>query len=254
MSTSQQVVDGNDVTCFFPKDHTPSYVDSSNDILEPPDFLQEESIDPGDFSYCKFFDSTWRSSLASEFTGNISNTGQRLDFVYQNGTVKTENRWSGGVQTNYMNNQIPILSFSGADGIFDRIVQSLSNLATDPDFNYKTSENIPGQMGTLLTVVKVRWIWLVLPMTLTIGALLFLLSVIILSSHSKAPLWRSSINVLFYHGLNHDMGLHSSLATIPEMEKQSSSTGVRLTPFGRHDRLVLETIAGEIKHRSPFER
>lgn len=92
------------------------------------------------------------------------------------------------------------------------------------------------------THIKVRSIWLVLPIYLSISTAVFLMISVVSSSFSKATLWKSSISVWFYHGLNFDISLHDSLlGTIPEMKTQSSMIRARLLPYGRNDRLVMTT-------------
>ena len=140
----------------------------------------------------------------------------------------------------------------GAVRMTSNLAASLNKLVYNPSLNvftttyygpyYNGTDSVSGQLGVVVNHVKIRWLWLILPYGLSTGAIVFLLYTIYISRRSEAPLWKSSINALIYHGIDHDMDIHSNLASIPEMDQQATTTLARLAPFSeRNNRLVLQT-------------
>jgi len=65
------------------------------------------------------------------------------------------------------------------------------------------------QYGTVWeeeTYVHIRWLWLILPITLAPMSLFFLLSAIWISSHRNVKVWKSSILAIIFHGLENPIG------------------------------------------------
>lgn len=107
--------------------------------------------------------------------------------------------------------------------------------------NNNGTQALHGSVGENVTIVQVRWLWLILPYGIAFGGLLFMLGAAYNTYRSKVPLWKSSVNALLYHGIDIDMGYSSSLSTIPEMSEQAAAMTARLAPLSRDGRLVLET-------------
>ncbi|KAJ9652314.1 hypothetical protein H2198_008402 [Neophaeococcomyces mojaviensis] len=126
--------------------------------------------------------------------------------------------------------------FMGAEQTTQNIAASLTKLALQAN-----TTSVLGSLGSPVSYLNVRGTWLILPVMLPISTLLFLIAVMSSSYRSSAPLWKSSVNALIYHGLDHDMDIKSSLHKISQMDAQAASTQAKLAPFGRDDRLVLET-------------
>lgn len=184
----------------------------------------------------------WSQALATKLGGSVNVTYDKYFNVTDGRVITAQEPFVLSGPRLFSSDEIKNSMTTGADKIINNLASSLSRLGQDLSVNPGNATNIrTGSIGTLVTHVEVRWIWLMLPIALCIGSTSFLTVTIIINSRTKAPLWKSSINVLFYHGLDHDMGLHTSLRSIPEMETQSSTMRARLTPYGRNDRLVMET-------------
>jgi len=136
---------------------------------------------------------------------------------------------------------IDLMQIMGIEQLAENLAYSLSNVTLDPTANYATL-TLVGETGRVVNKVVVRWIWLTLPLILFIGGCIFLYTTISLTASSSAPLWKSSVNAFFFHGLDYDIGIHSPLTSISDMEKQSFKTKARLVPMGLDKRLRLETI------------
>lgn len=129
----------------------------------------------------------------------------------------------------------------GYDHIMDNLAASLTMLTNSAESNVNGTHIVTGHAGQTINLVHVRWPWLLLPYTLCLAAIVLLTTTIWVQRRTRAPLWKSSINAYFYHGIDFDMGIDTRLATVPEMDVQASATNVRLKPFGVHERLLLET-------------
>ena len=129
----------------------------------------------------------------------------------------------------------------GPKSIMSNLAASLTKLMLSPSTNPNGTTIFTGQAGSLITYVRVSWLWPVLPYSLTLLGFIFLLITIYTTHKSSAPLWKSSINALLYHGLDHDTGIYSAMATIPDMDEQAAATRARLSAFGVNQRLMLET-------------
>lgn len=72
-----------------------------------------------------------------------------------------------------------------------------------------TNITIVGTMYNTEIMVKVQWLWLILPASLVLGSNIFL-TLTILKSKTRVP-WKSSVLALLFHGINHvDRDEHST--------------------------------------------
>lgn len=108
------------------------------------------------------------------------------------------------------------------------------NLRMNPSMLYGTSESSN-------SYVHVRPVWLIMPILLPCSCLLFLMAIMWESYRSSTPLWKSSVNALFYHGIDHMIGVNAPLEKVSQLDAQAALTSARLAPTGRDDRLVLES-------------
>jgi Protein of unknown function (DUF3176) len=129
----------------------------------------------------------------------------------------------------------------GPESVMNNLAASLTKLLLSPSTNPNGTTIFTGEVGSLITYVRVSWLWLILPYSLTLFGFIFLLITIYTTHKSSAPLWKSSINALLYHGLNHDTGIYPAMATMPDMDEQAAATRARLSAFGVYQRLMLET-------------
>jgi len=184
----------------------------------------------------------WANSLAAILRGNSmggnSWDANGISSVTENITFEQTLKDEIGIPSN---SHIELMRIIGIEQLAENLAYSLSNLTLDPTANYGAIPTLVGETGRVVNKVVVRWVWLTLPLILSIGGCIFLYIMIFLTATSPAPLWKSSVNAFFFHGLDHDIGIHSSLTSISDMEKQSFRTKARLVPMGLDKRLRLET-------------
>ena len=130
---------------------------------------------------------------------------------------------------------------SNVTQIVANLAESFTKLIVNPNFNVNGTRAIPGNLGTIVSETHVRWAWLALPLGLHLGGIAFIIVVAIKTSKSRVPLWKSSLNAIIYHGIDHNASVLPPLKTIPEMDRQAAATLVTLSS-ARDERQFLETI------------
>ena len=147
----------------------------------------------------------------------------------------------------------------GPARISERLAASLNQLMLDDATNPNGTALVYGQEGAAVTYVEVRWIWLLLPYTLTVAGVIFLLMVMYGTYRAGAPVWKSSVHALLYHGLQREGAGDSeedkrsaesarphdahttALSTVREMHQHAARMRVRLMPSEDTGRLFLAT-------------
>lgn len=130
----------------------------------------------------------------------------------------------------------------GPGYIMSNLAASLNQITLNPNQNLNGTSPVYGRASLPTTLVRVTWPWVILPLGLCLCAIVFFLATVYVSSRAGAPLWKSSINAFFYHGIDFDTGVWTPLATMPEMDAQAADTRARLAPVGITRRLMLETM------------
>lgn len=114
------------------------------------------------------------------------------------------------------------LSAKGLRGKFEGIAASLTRLG-----HRKSIITVTGRAFGNETYVHIRWVWMILPVSLEIATLVLLLATVIQSHRAELPTWKSSILGLYYHDQgSKDAGM--PLERLSDMDKAAGSTTVRL--------------------------
>jgi hypothetical protein len=121
--------------------------------------------------------------------------------------------------------------------LFQNIADSITN---EMRKNADNQTPLTGHLGTVRTVIDVRWAWIAFPAFLVIASLGFFLLSMIESSRHKAPLWKSSILAVLYHGIEEKArSTVQSAEKASEMERESEEFNVQLRRSGRDDGRLL---------------
>lgn len=154
----------------------------------------------------------------------------------------------------------------GPELVMERVAKKLNLLMVDPNMNNISTGRVYGEEGSVVAFVEVRWLWLLLPYLSTVAGIIFLLLTIYMGHRAGAPLWKSSVLALLYHGLQQETpkksdegdmssetaskGLYSTaLSTVCEMKQRAARTTVGLMQGDSTGRLVLaESIDDGNKH------
>jgi hypothetical protein len=78
------------------------------------------------------------------------------------------------------------------------------------------------------TYVRVRWRWIVLPVTLQVLSLVLFISTIIQSKRLGAPIWKSSILAAIYHSIA-EKDNEYDLNRLSSMHNAASTTSVQFS-------------------------
>lgn len=194
---------------------------------------------------------SWTSGLGEKLVGSINATADQYDnlTVVDNISVITPGTdyiQYGEDSFEYLSDYTKLCWSNGISKIMTNLATSLNRLSLDATANTSNAAQAhTGAIGMLVAHMRVRGIWLTLSIALCIGTIIFLVATIIASARSMTPLWKSSVDVLFYHGLEGgdagSVGLGSSLTSITEMRTRSEVMIVRLAPDEKDARLVLVT-------------
>lgn len=129
----------------------------------------------------------------------------------------------------------------GPERVMQNLAASMNRAMLSSSRNPNGTTPIYGQASIPITLVRVTWPWVTLPLGLCVSAIVFFLATVRVSHKAGAPLWKSSVNAFFYHGIDFDSGIWTPLATVPEMDAQAASTRAKLASVGIFERLMLET-------------
>ncbi|KAF7528202.1 hypothetical protein PCG10_001492 [Penicillium crustosum] len=103
-----------------------------------------------------------------------------------------------------------------------------------------TNQSVDGTVQVTKVFVHVRWPWLILPGCLVVAGSIFLVVTIAVSSKNRAPLWKSSALVPYYHGLEGvDDDDHNEYRASSAMEKNAEKIDVRLQRSTTNGRLMM---------------
>lgn len=138
----------------------------------------------------------WGSQLGSALSGNTDQSW----LCSSNGTCDGVAIGTGDVRGFTATDNIRRITTIGIDRVLEGIAASLTKLLVDGG----NGPQIAGEVGQPVTFVHVRWLWLILPVTLNLGGLGLLLLTMWYSRRRAAPLWKASVLPLLYHGLHDD--------------------------------------------------
>ena len=92
------------------------------------------------------------------------------------------------------------------------------------------TEKMEGIAWSTQTFVEARWLWVTLPVTLTLGTLLLLCSTILVNRAQRVPTWKSSALATLLHGITeHTRQQFESASTMSQAEAMSQTMRVKLS-------------------------
>ena len=110
---------------------------------------------------------------------------------------------------------------TGLATYMENLAESLTKMALDSDDN-----KVLGKAGTMVTFVRVQWLWLILPLILVLLGLIFLLVTRQASKKRKTPLWKASLWPLLFRGLEDEVDVHVN--NTGSMQEVADEMNVRL--------------------------
>ena len=110
---------------------------------------------------------------------------------------------------------------TGLATYMENLAESLTKMALDSDDN-----KVMGKAGTMVTFVRVQWLWLILPLILVLMGLIFLLVTRQASKKRKTPLWKASLWPLLFRGLEDEVDVHVN--NTGSMQEVADEMNVRL--------------------------
>lgn len=140
-----------------------------------------------------------------------------------------------------------VLSFAESEGtqqivnlgpktVLANIAKSLTRLAMSTNLT-----PIYGNPIVLVAHVRVRWSWLILPVLLVFGGIGFFLSTILATKRHRAPLWKSSVLAILFHGLDsREIKAAAVGNSVQEMDRTAASMLVSLDGIHDADRISLK--------------
>ncbi|KAK0745749.1 hypothetical protein B0T18DRAFT_446428 [Schizothecium vesticola] len=110
--------------------------------------------------------------------------------------------------------------------VFRSVAAALNNFT----LARSTEEPVRGSVRLVVTIIKVRWPWLVLPLVVEALGLGLLVLATVFSKRRVAGLWKDSLLAVLYHGLDREDGrLHGESArTMTDMKMMARGTRLGL--------------------------
>ena len=97
--------------------------------------------------------------------------------------------------------------------MFDFITSSMSNRLRSSVCN----ETVTGTGNKVDTVLRVQWLWLILPVVNVLLTTAFLAIIITQSHHSRVKLWKTSILAVLFHGISMNTRRHYHMAQADDL-------------------------------------
>lgn len=173
------------------------------------------------------FGGLWYQSIASRIQGSASAGWILNGEVVANDTNVISNTGWGrdGSSIKYSSDAVEAISTKGLSAVVDSIAASLTRLGLD-----QSNVTLSGSVGMSEVYIHVRWKWLALPCLLEVAGVGFLTVTIIANRQRKVKVWKSSVDVLLYHGLEREvLHQHPIENTVSGMQQTSQLLTVRLT-------------------------
>ena len=114
------------------------------------------------------------------------------------------------------------------------LIQNLADSMTNMVRSSPTSTSFAGRAYRTETFINVRWRWMTLPALVVLSASFLLVAMVLQNRKAKAPIWKSSILPLLFHGLA-DRTTDAPTALLSEMDILSKHEKVRLLGGTRHE-------------------
>ncbi|CAG7995224.1 unnamed protein product [Penicillium salamii] len=130
--------------------------------------------------------------------------------------------------------QLEQLNRNGFEKTVENIAASLTKFGLEG-----TNQSVDGTVQVTKVFVHVRWPWLILPGCLVVAGTIFLVVTIAVSSKNRAPLWKSSALVPYYHGLEEVDDDHNEYRASSAMDKNAEKMEVQLQRSTTNGRLMM---------------
>lgn len=155
------------------------------------------ALDPNDLSgqnqeHLYWF---WGGKITPELTGQTSATFGCTEIDEPCGVTALTNSEFGGSDATDVSRLITTV---GIEHVMESLAASLTKLGIDSD----NAPLITGMVGNPKTFIRVRWLWLILPIVLSLSGVVLLLLTIVQTKRQHMPLWKGSLLPLLYHGLD----------------------------------------------------
>jgi hypothetical protein len=138
------------------------------------------------FTNCSFGE----SSIPCAGPQNISGMAVGVSDLFANSTSSPTNFSPIVTKLLYNSNNLGEL--------FDNVANSITNEMRQ---NADNQLSLSGELGTLKTVLDVRWAWIAFPGFLVVSSLLFFVVAMVESHRQAVPLWKSSTLAVLSHGI-----------------------------------------------------
>jgi hypothetical protein len=122
------------------------------------------------------------------------------------------------------------------------ITQTIENLARSMSTRVRTGPNTTSTIGQAFhdeTLLRVQWLWLILPCLVVVCGVLFMILTILRSRNSEAPVWKSSTLAVLLHDVRGYLGDDERFEQVEEMDRVAKDVHVRLVRE-EGDKWVLE--------------
>lgn len=112
-------------------------------------------------------------------------------------------------------------------GMFESMATSMTNQLRLESSNNSTARGLSAKS---VIVIRVQWAWLILPFTVVISSIIFLIVVIICSQRTRGVrLWKSSSTALLFHSISQSGGtLDAKVSNPAELGKIVKTSKVKL--------------------------
>ena len=111
-------------------------------------------------------------------------------------TVRLDKDYQPGAVAN------PAMQAIYSTGNFSQTFELLAYAMTNEMLRGDNTTKVTGSMGTLDTILIVRWAWISLPLGVVIGSAIFLLLTVGATARAKAPIWKADLLPVLFHGLH----------------------------------------------------
>jgi hypothetical protein len=121
--------------------------------------------------------------------------------------------------------------------LFNNVANSITN---EMRRNADNQPSLSGELGTLKTVLDVRWAWIAFPAFLVVSSLLFFVIAMVESHRQAVPLWKSSTLAVLCHGIEEKVrDPFTSIERASGMEHEAAKVDLRLRRGGSNEGKLL---------------
>lgn len=157
------------------------------------------------------FWSLLNTTLTGYFVGNLTRTGS-ISHLQLGTTPSPESEVMQGM---FETDNFPAM--------MDRVAASFTK-----QMNIYGGESLSGQSGHMETYFRINWRWIVLPLIVLVGGIVFLILAMVETKWRKVEVWKSSSLPLMYSASDCDLKRDNDPVKLTEMESLAEKTMVTL--------------------------